>query len=115
MANGLVKELTELKPPPAAGAPSRDVRSRYPSLRSLLLRFETLRRLARVVSLGALDAAGIFMALWTALELKALLHDKSNLSLTFHQAKHWAPLAILVTLLLFARSNLYSDRAVRPG
>jgi exopolysaccharide biosynthesis polyprenyl glycosylphosphotransferase len=68
-----------------------------------------------VVILTALDVAGVFGAIWTALELKALLNDKSDLALSFQQTKDVAPLAILVTLLLFARSGLYSDRAVRPG
>ena len=112
MPNGLVKELTSLEP---AQLRARDVRARHPPLRTLLLRFETLRRLARVAVLAALDAGAVFLAIWTALELKAVVHGESNLTATYHQATHWAPLAILVTLLLFARSNLYGDRAVRPG
>src|SRR5438270_158984 len=95
MPNGLVKELTSLEP---AQLRARDVRARHPPLRNLLLRFETLRRLARVGVLAALDAAAVFLAIWTALELKAVVHGESNLSATYHQATHWAPLAILVTL-----------------
>src|SRR5205085_6705003 len=56
-----------------------------------------------------------FLAIWTALELKAFARDKSNLTLSYHQARDVAPLAILVALLLFARSDLYAERAVRPG
>jgi exopolysaccharide biosynthesis polyprenyl glycosylphosphotransferase len=91
------------------------VRSRRPFLLRAIIRLRTLRSLARVLVLGALDAAGIFLAIWTALELKAVLRDKSDLTLSYHQAMDVAPLAILVTLLLFARSDLFSDRAVRPG
>src|SRR4051795_1236695 len=115
MANGLVKELQELKPQDAVSLPARDIRARKAPVRSALIRYEALRRLTRVVILTALDVAGVFCAIWTALELKAVLNDKSDLSLSFQQTKDVAPLAILVTLLLFARSGLYSDRAVRPG
>jgi exopolysaccharide biosynthesis polyprenyl glycosylphosphotransferase len=117
MANGgLVKELQELEPAPGVSTlPPRDVRSRRPFLLRALIQLRTLRSLARIAALGVLDAAGTFLAIWTALELKALLRGKSDLLLTYHQAKDVAPLAILVTLLLFARSDLYSDRAVRPG
>jgi exopolysaccharide biosynthesis polyprenyl glycosylphosphotransferase len=116
MANGgLLKELQELQPAPGATLPPRDVRARRPFLLRAIIKMRTLRSIARVLALGALDAAGIFLAIWTALELKALLRDKSDLTLSYHQAQDVAPLAILVTLLLFARSDLYADRAVRPG
>jgi exopolysaccharide biosynthesis polyprenyl glycosylphosphotransferase len=75
----------------------------------------TLRSIVRVTVLGALDAAGVLLAIWTAFELKAALRGKSDLVLSYHQAQDFAPLAILVTLLLFAGSGLYADRAVRPG
>jgi exopolysaccharide biosynthesis polyprenyl glycosylphosphotransferase len=115
MANGLVKELQELKPQDAVGLPARDVRARKAPIRSALIRYEALRRLTRVLTLGALDVAGVFVAIWTALELKAVINQKSDLTLSFNQTQDVAPLAILVTMLLFARSGLYSDRAVRPG
>jgi exopolysaccharide biosynthesis polyprenyl glycosylphosphotransferase len=118
MANGgLLKELQELQPAPGVTTdlPPRDVRARRPFLLRAIIRLRTLRSIARVLVLGALDAAGVFLAIWTALELKALLRDKSDLALSFNQAQDVAPLAILVTLLLFARSDLYADRAVRPG
>src|SRR5215213_268666 len=118
MANGgLLKELQELQPAPGVTTPlpPRDVRARRPFLLRAIIRLRTLRSFARVGVLGVLDAAGIFIAIWTALELKAVLRGKPDLVLSFHQAQDVAPLAILVTLLLFARSDLYSDRAVRPG
>jgi exopolysaccharide biosynthesis polyprenyl glycosylphosphotransferase len=115
MANGLVKELQELKPQEAVQLPARDIRARKAPVRSALIRYEALRRLTRVVMLTALDVAGVFLAIWTALELKAVINGKPNLELSFNQTQDVAPLAILVTLLLFARSGLYSDRAVRPG
>src|SRR4051794_34894944 len=116
MANGgLVEELQELQPAPGMTLPPRDVRARRPFLLRAIIQLRTLRSIARVLALGLLDAAGIFLAIWTALELKAALRDKSDLVLSFHQAQDVAPLAILVTLLLFARSDLYSSRTVRPG
>jgi exopolysaccharide biosynthesis polyprenyl glycosylphosphotransferase len=115
MPNGLVRDLQELKPGRPATLPARDIRARKAPVRSALIRFEAVRRLTRVVILSALDVGGVFVAIWTALELKALVNGLSNLHQTFSQTKDWAPLAILVTLLLFARSGLYSDRAVRPG
>ena len=110
MANGLVRHLEEVKAAPVA-LPPRDVRARKP----LLLRLETGRSIVRVATLATLDAVGVFMAIWTALEVKALLRDKSDLTLSFHQAWDVAPLACLVTILLFARSRLYGPRAIRPG
>src|SRR4051794_20436730 len=116
MANGgLVNELQELQPAQGVSLPPRDVRARRPFLLRAIIQLRTLRAIARVLVLGFLDAAGIFLAIWTALELKALLRGKSDLVLSYHQAQDVAPLAILVTLLLFARSDLYADRAVRPG
>src|SRR5215210_859397 len=115
MPNGLAKDLKELNPREAALLPARDVRARNAPLRSALIRYGAVRRLTRVAVLGALDVAGVFVAIWTALELKAVINGKPDLSLSYEQTQDVAPLAILVTLLLFARSGLYSDRAVRPG
>jgi exopolysaccharide biosynthesis polyprenyl glycosylphosphotransferase len=116
VGNGLVNELREVKPREAGSSTTRDVRAPKPALvRGFVIRMETLRRLLRFTVLAALDVAGIFLAIWTALELKAAVNGKSDLSLTFSQTKHWAPLACLVTVLLFARSRMYGDRPVRPG
>src|SRR3954467_3406919 len=115
MANGLVNELKDLEPRSAAGLSARDVRARKAPLRHILIRWETLRRLIRVLTLAALDTAGVFLAIWTALELKAVVNAKSDLHVSFQQTQDVAPLAVLVTLMLFARSDLYADRAVRPG
>jgi exopolysaccharide biosynthesis polyprenyl glycosylphosphotransferase len=116
MANGLVRELREVKPRTPAELPARDVRAPERILRrSRLIRWDTFRRLSRVAILTALDAGAVFLAIWTALELKAVIVSNSNLDLTFEQTKDYAPLACLVTVLLFARSDLYADRTVRPG
>jgi exopolysaccharide biosynthesis polyprenyl glycosylphosphotransferase len=118
VANGLTKELREVKPAAAglpATLPERDVRAGKPLILRGLLRFETLRRAARVVVLASLDVAGLFLAIWSALVLKTLILSPEHLDRTLGQAWDVAPLACLVMLLLFARSGLYRDRAQRPG
>ena len=115
MANGLLKELREVKPADAELVPTRDVRARKPPAWRLLLRFDLLRRLARVLVLATFDIAAVFLAIWTALELKAILLGQPDLSKSLEGAIDFSPLACLVTLLLFARSGLYAPRAVRPG
>jgi exopolysaccharide biosynthesis polyprenyl glycosylphosphotransferase len=111
--SGLAKELREVEPTGALSA--RDVRAGRPLLLSSVLRFETLRRVARIVALGTLDVAGLFLAIWTALAIKTVVVSPDALDITFDQTKEVAPLACLVMLLLFARSGLYRDRAQRPG
>jgi exopolysaccharide biosynthesis polyprenyl glycosylphosphotransferase len=93
----------------------RDVRRKRPPALSFLLRMDTLRRVARALSLLALDFAALFMAILTALCLKAAARDAWDFSVSFHQTKDYVSFAFLVTALLFAKSGLYSDRAVRPG
>src|SRR4051812_847531 len=116
MANGLVRELREVAPSGEAdGAPVRDARAAERLVRGPLLRFETMRRLLRVACLFAIDVGAVLLAIWTALELKLLVRGHSDLALAWGQTKQHAPLACLVTVLLFARSGLYGDRAVRPG
>jgi exopolysaccharide biosynthesis polyprenyl glycosylphosphotransferase len=93
-----------------------DVRRKRPPVLSFLLRMETIRKAARVVSLLALDYAGVFLAIFTALMVKAVLRDGRwawDASLT--EAQGSIAFAYLVTALLFARSGLYSERAMRPG
>src|SRR5579862_872723 len=99
----------------AEEAPGRDARAKRPPLLSFLLRWSTARRFARVVSLLALDLAGIFLAIFTALLLKNLVRGAGTTAIAFAQTRNFAPLACLVTVLLFARSNMYSDRGERPG
>src|SRR5215208_3532194 len=95
--------------------PGRDVRSKRPPLLSFLLRMDTMRQAARVLSLLALDFLALFGAILTALCLKAALRHAWDFSVSFEQTKDYFPLAYLVTVLLFARSGLYAKRAERPG
>ena len=94
---------------------ARDVRRKRPPALSFLLRLDTLRRVARVGSLLALDYLGVFLAIMTALCFKALVRHAWNLDVSFNQAQDYTPFAYLLTVLLFLRSGLYADRASRPG
>jgi exopolysaccharide biosynthesis polyprenyl glycosylphosphotransferase len=79
------------------------------------LRLETLRRIGRVLSLLALDFVGVVAAMYTALMLKLLLEDQFNLRTGWHEMRPWIAFAYLVTVLMFARADLYADRPRRPG
>ena len=99
-------------PPPVRvveEGPGRDARAKRPPLLSFLLRWSTLRRCARVASLVALDLAGVFLAIFTALLLKNLVRGEGTTAIAFAQTRSFAPLACLVTVLLFARSTSSSS------
>jgi exopolysaccharide biosynthesis polyprenyl glycosylphosphotransferase len=93
----------------------RDIRRKRPPVLSFLLRVSTARRLARVISLLALDFAGVALAIFTALVLKEALHGQVNADRAWHTSKQFLAFAYLLTALLFARSGLYAARALRPG
>jgi exopolysaccharide biosynthesis polyprenyl glycosylphosphotransferase len=99
---------------PAARS-DRDVRSKRPPVLSFLLRMDTVRRSLRVVSLLALDLLGIWLAIFTALSLKAALLGQLDAGQVLHETKRILAFAYLLTALLFARSGLYAERSLRPG
>jgi exopolysaccharide biosynthesis polyprenyl glycosylphosphotransferase len=82
---------------------------------SFLLRMDTLRQVGRVVSLMALDFAGLYGAILAALCLKAAVLDDWNFAGQVDEALENVSFAYLVTVLLFARSGLYASRGERPG
>src|SRR5918998_1257407 len=82
-------EPPQAMPQATPGLPDRDVRRKRPPVLSFLLRMETVRRLGRILTLLAIDFAGVFLAIFTAMCIKAAL--------------------------LFARSSLYASRGLRPG
>jgi len=93
----------------------RDVRRKRPPLLSFLLRMDTLRSAARVASLLAVDFAAVFGAIFTALALKdAVLADFDARAIA-DQTREIVAFVFLVTVLLFARGDLYARRTVRPG
>jgi exopolysaccharide biosynthesis polyprenyl glycosylphosphotransferase len=101
--------------PLVTAQPEKDVRRKRPPLLSFLLRWSTARRLARIASLLAVDFAGIFLAIFAALCLKAAVLGGWAPEVSWRQARDYVPFAFLVASLLFARSGLYADRAQRPG
>ena len=92
-----------------------DMRRKRPPALSLLLKMSTARRVGRVALLLALDLLGVFLAIFTALIVKAAVLGNPDVHKAINETKHILPFAYLVTALLFARSGLYADRGQRPG
>jgi exopolysaccharide biosynthesis polyprenyl glycosylphosphotransferase len=92
-----------------------DMRRKRPPAISFLLRLETARRAARVLALLALDFAGVALAIFTALVLKAAVRGHLDATDAYEETKRILAFAYLVTALLFARSGLYAGRGQRPG
>jgi exopolysaccharide biosynthesis polyprenyl glycosylphosphotransferase len=111
VANGLLKELQEVEP---VALPERDVRAGKPLLGGLL-KFDLARSVVRVGILACLDLAGLLLAIYTALLLKAAIRHPEQMGQMWSQALDYLPLGGLVMLLLFGRSGLYRERAQRPG
>ena len=104
-----------LEPPQALVLPDRDVRRKRPPLLSFVLRLETLRRVSRIASLLVLDFIGVAGAVYTSLMLKLAFRGDFDLRLGWHETKPSLAFAYLVTVLMFARFDLYADRPRRPG
>ncbi len=118
LAHGAL-DLDQAGKPAPAVLPERDVRRKRPPALSFLLRLATLRKVLRVVSLLALDFAGVWAALFAALLLKALVKTGLGLEeaarMAAGQTEDFLAFAYLLTVLLFARSDLYAERARRPS
>jgi len=95
--------------------PELDVRRRRPPLAKFLLARGTLRRAVRVITLLILDFAGVLAALLTAMTVKLALLDSFSLREVWNESRPWITFAYLVTVLMFARVDLYAERARRPG
>ena len=93
----------------------RDMRRKRPPLLSFLLRLHTLRRVARVISLLTLDYMGVVGALFTALIVKTMIRGNLDPEAAWRQTRSWVAFAYLVTVLMFARVELYADRPRRAG
>src|ERR1700712_5662536 len=84
----------------------RDVRRKRPPVLSFLLKLDTLRKAVRVSTLLTLDFFGVYMAIITALWLKAgLTTGQWHLTAQSQQTADLFGFAYLVTVLLFARSG----------
>jgi exopolysaccharide biosynthesis polyprenyl glycosylphosphotransferase len=109
-ARAVLSEVTARKEPS-----DRDMRRKRPPALSFLLRMSTARRLARILSLLALDFAGLSLAIFTALILKAAVVGEVDLEAALRETERILPFVYLLTALLFARSGLYAARSQRPG
>ena len=91
MANGLARELRELRPPSPAPAPlpERDARAAKPLILSTILRLDTVRRGLRVLTLLTLDVVGLFLAIWTALLIKIAIQNPESLELAAGRPRTW--------------------------
>ncbi|HVL31890.1 MAG TPA: sugar transferase [Solirubrobacteraceae bacterium] len=107
----------QIPPPPADFTlGDRDVRRKRPPVLSFLLRLDTLRKALRLGTLLTIDFFGVYMAIITALWLKAgLTSGEWRVSAQSPQTAELFDFAYLVTVLLFARSGLYAARGERPG
>ena len=102
--------------PVDVGLPLVDVRRKRPPALAFLLRMETLRQVLRVGSLLVLDFFGVFAAIFVALMVKAVLrYGEWAWAESLDETRNTIAFAYLVTVLLFARSGLYSSRGERPG
>ena len=110
-----VPEASTRRREPASTSPERDVRRKRPPLLSFLLRVETLRRLTRVILLLALDFVGVAAALYTAMALKLAVQGTFSFGQAWNDTRPTLAFAYLVTVLMFARVDLYADRPRRPG
>ena len=97
------------------GLPEHDVRRKRPPLLSFVLRMDTLRAATRVLSLLLLDLVAIGGAIFTALALKDAVLGDLQTSEVYDQTRDIVAFVFLVTVLLFARGDLYARRSVRPG
>jgi exopolysaccharide biosynthesis polyprenyl glycosylphosphotransferase len=95
--------------------PERDVRRKRPPVISFLLRADTLRKILRVAILLVLDFIGVGAALMTATLIKLALRSTANVADAWAYVRPTLAFAYLVTVLLFARVDLYADRPRRPG
>jgi exopolysaccharide biosynthesis polyprenyl glycosylphosphotransferase len=95
--------------------PARDVRRKRPPLASVLMRRTTVRTVARTTLLLVLDLAAVCGALFTANALKLLFEHGLGLTTAWRSTDHFLAFAYLLTVLAFARLDLYADRPRRPG
>src|SRR3954471_23280068 len=100
-------------PPPAE---PRDIRSSRRDLsRSMVV--DGARRVVSILALVALDIAGLALGLMGALVIRTILYgDTVYWSLLWRTGTaEWLPFLAPVTVLVFLRAGLYSERERRAG
>jgi exopolysaccharide biosynthesis polyprenyl glycosylphosphotransferase len=102
---------------PPTTAPVGDIRSGRPWLLSPSPLRSFLRRIASVASLVFLDLAGLTLGLYAALVIRELYHGADSIlwGVLWRAQADWLPFLGLVTVLVFWRAGLYSERGHRAG
>ena len=94
-------------------APLGDIRSTTPFVPLQ----GAVRRIASVGALVVLDLVGLVLGLYAALTLRALVYgnDVSQWGLRWKVETDWLPFLTVITVLVFWRAGLYSERERRAG
>jgi exopolysaccharide biosynthesis polyprenyl glycosylphosphotransferase len=76
-----------------------------------------MRRAASVVALIVLDLVGLVLGVYAALTLRALVYgsEVSQWGLRWKVETDWLPFLTVITVLVFWRAGLYTDRERRAG
>ena len=82
---------------------------------SFLLRRATLRAIARMVVLLVVDLLAVWGGLFTATMVKLVFEHGFTFDAAWTTTRHFLAFAYLLTVLAFARLDLYADRPRRPG
>ncbi len=115
MAVRTPEPITPLRRPDDPSAEARDKRNTRPPMLAFLLRASTFRVLGRIVSLLIVDLVAIFSALFIALSVKAIVREVWVAERVLDGVMEYFAFTSLLTVLLFSRSDLYAERAARPG
>src|SRR5436189_371266 len=108
-------ESVRALPAPPPHEPT-DVRAATPPIFRTTHLAPALRRVASITALVAIDVAGVTVGLFSAFVLREIYYGRAiNWHGLWQAETDWLPFLILVTLLVFAQSNLYADRERRPG
>jgi exopolysaccharide biosynthesis polyprenyl glycosylphosphotransferase len=93
--------------------PAQDVRRRR--LTSFLMRRGTVRACTRMVTLLGFDFLAVCGGLFTASAVKLVFEHGFSANGAWRTTDHFLAFAYLLTVLAFARLDLYADRPRRPG
>src|SRR5262245_26158053 len=76
-----------------------------------------IRRGASVVALVVLDLVGLVLGVYTALTLRAFVYgnDVTQWGLRWKVETDWLPFLTVITVLVFWRAGLYTERERRTG
>ena len=99
-----------------AAAPLEDIRSARPYLLAPWPLSSLLRRALSMVTLVALDLAGLVLGLYAALVVREYTRGTPpGWERIWSSEREWLPFLVLVMLLVFWRAGLYGRREVRTG